>query len=345
MERKYTILVIDDKIENLKYITKVLENENFDIRASTDPIFAIKAANIEKPDLILLDIKMPKIDGFETCKIIKNDNHLKDIPIIFISALDDTKSKIEAFEKGGVDYITKPFEEKEIIARIKNQLEIHNSKKMIEKLLIQQDMFVKKIMHEMNTPVSIISLNCESIEKKVGPQDEIEVIKASTKTLASIYGDISYIVKKEFREYQKTDINISKFLTSRIMFFDEMANLKNISINLELYEDFFISINEYELERIIDNTISNAIKYSKKDSQIDIIIKKPFLKIKDYGVGIEEGINPFIPYYQQFSKNIGLGLGLTIVKDICDKYTIDIEVKSEKNSGTEFNYDFNKVVI
>lgn len=345
MSKKYTILIVDDKIENLQYITKILEDEHYDIRASTNALFAIEAAKLHSPDLILLDIKMPQIDGFEACRLIKENESLKDVPVIFISALDDTASKVEAFERGGVDYITKPFEPKEVIARVKTQLEIYSSKKTIEKLLKQQDMFVKKIMHEMNTPVSIIALNCESIERKIGPKDEIEAIKASTKTLSSIYGDISYLVKKELREYKKSKLDILKFITARIIFFDEMANLKNITINSEFYDEFDIFMNEYELERIVDNTISNAIKYSNQNNQIDITIQKPFIKIKDHGLGIEDGVDPFLPYYQHSSLNSGLGLGLTIIKEICDKYSINIETKSKRGVGTEFIYDFSEVIV
>ncbi len=157
---------------------------------------ALKAAKVNIPDLILLDIKMPGIDGYELCALIKKEKELKDIPIIFISALDNIEDKVKAFEEGGVDYITKPFEPKEILARVKTQLDIYESKLTIANLLEQQDLFVKKIMHEMNTPVSIISLNTELIEQNSGPSKQIEAIKASTKTLSSIYGDLSYKIKK-----------------------------------------------------------------------------------------------------------------------------------------------------
>lgn len=168
MNKNYTVLIIDDKKENLKYLNEILKDENYEIKASIDAKFAIESSKLNPPHLILLDIKMPELNGFEVCKILKEDENLKDIPIIFISALDDVDSKVKAFSEGGVDYITKPFEPKEIKARVKTQLQIHKSKITIAKLLEQQDLFVKKIMHEMNTPVSIISLNTELIEQKYG---------------------------------------------------------------------------------------------------------------------------------------------------------------------------------
>ncbi|OUR74070.1 hybrid sensor histidine kinase/response regulator [Arcobacter sp. 31_11_sub10_T18] len=347
MNKKYTILIIDDKVENLQYLSSILE-VSYEIRPSLDGKQALNALKFLTPDLILLDIKMPNIDGFEICKLIKQEPNLKEIPIIFISAFDDIHHKIEAFDNGGVDYITKPFEPKEVLARVKSQLEIAQSKKTIINLLEVQDIFVKKIMHEMNTPMSIISLNTEAIERKVGPMNEFNSIRASVKTLSSIYGDLSYMIKKETRVYEKKEIKILDFITSRIMFFDEIATVKSINIDLELTHEFNIKMNDYELERIIDNTLSNAIKYSNEDSHIDIFIgiekNRYLIKIQDYGTGMEEDVDVFLPYYQQSNENSGLGLGLTIVKEICNKYDINIEVQSERSKGTQFIYDFTSVV-
>lgn len=348
MNKKYTILIVDDKLENLQYLDKVLKNEDYDIRATPVALMALEASKLSKPDLILLDIKMPDIDGYELCKMIKKEEELKEIPIIFISALDNVEDKVRAFEEGGVDYITKPFEPKEIKARVKTQLEIHKSKIMIARLYEQQDLFVKKIMHEMNTPVSVISLNSELLEKKYGMSKEINAIKASTKTLSSIYGDLSYKIKKQSREYKISQINLLNFISSRVLFFDELANIKDINIDIECSEDLDVFINRYELERVIDNTLSNAIKYSKESSEINIYFGKEdenyILTVEDFGIGIENSDLIFEAYYQQSNKKLGLGLGLNIVKEICDKYGIKIDVQSAKGKGTKFVFNIDSIV-
>ncbi|WP_320035614.1 hybrid sensor histidine kinase/response regulator [Halarcobacter sp.] len=348
MTKKYTILIVDDKLENLQYLNKVLQDEDYDIRATPDGMMALEAAKLNTPDLILLDIKMPNIDGYELCRLIKKEENLKEIPIIFISALDSVEDKVKAFEEGGVDYITKPFEPKEIQARIKTQLEIHKSKIMIARLLEQQDLFVKKIMHEMNTPVSIISLNSDLIEQQYGPSKQVEAIKASVKTLSSIYGDLSYKIKKESREYKVSKINLLHFISSRVQFFDELANTKDIHIDLGYNEELEIFMNKYEFERVIDNTLSNAIKYSKESGEINLFFGKEngkhLIIIEDFGIGIEDTSKVFDAYYQQSTKKLGLGLGLNIVKEICDKYEIEVEVESTKNIGTKFIFNIDSVV-
>jgi len=347
VSKKYTILAVDDTIENLSYLNTIL-NTTYNVRATPDINKAIQSIQFDKPDLILLDIKMPIIDGFEACKMIKSDKNLAQIPIIFISALDDIDHKVEAFENGGVDYITKPFEPKEVKARIKTQLEIFENKRTIDKLVKQQDIFIKKIMHEMNTPLSIISLNCDSLAKEYGSKNELETIKASTKTLSSIYGDLSYIIKKESRVYKSTKINLLPFISSRIAFFDELAKVKDIILDFQVEGEFEILFNDYELERVIDNTLSNAIKYSNESSTIELFLgvqnKKYILSIKDEGIGISNPQEIFTPYFQHSKLNMGLGLGLSIVKDICDKYKVAIDVHSILNKGTTITYDFSNTL-
>ncbi|PLY09160.1 MAG: hybrid sensor histidine kinase/response regulator [Arcobacter sp.] len=343
MHKKYTILIIDDKSENLHYLNNILKSYDYNIRATTDPSFALTSSQSYPPDLILLDIKMPNIDGFEVCKLFKKDEKLKSIPIIFISAIDDVEIKVKAFEQGGVDYITKPFKKEEVIARIKTQLKIFQNNQMILNLVEQQDFFLKKIIHEMNTPLSVISLNVDNLERELGPKEQFEAIKASSKSLSSIYNDLYYLTKKENIQKHIKAINLVNFLSSRIIFFDEIAKTKNIIIDLEIDSEFEVFMDEYELERVVDNTISNAIKYSFENTTLTISLREYFLEIINEGIKIEDTSLVFEKYYQEKVKNIGLGLGLNIVKSICDSYKIEVEIES--NEYTTFRYIFPKNLI
>jgi signal transduction histidine kinase len=343
MNKKYTIFIIDDKAENLMYLKEILKEESYDIKATSDAIFAQEAIKKILPDLILLDIKMPELNGFELCKILKLDSKTKEIPIIFISALDDIDSKIKAFEEGGVDYITKPFQQQEVKARVKTQLTIYENSKTISQLLKQQDLFLKKIIHDMNTPLSIIRLNANSLENKIDAKDEFNAINASCKSLASIYEDLYYLSKKRKREIQLETVKLSDFISKRIMFFHELAEVKQINIELELSNEIVIEMDIYELERIIDNTISNAIKYSYENTTINIILENTSIKFQNHGVVIEDVDNVFEEFHQE-KETQGFGLGLNIIKEISDKYQININLKSNKKY-TEFEYNFSKILI
>ncbi|NEO57160.1 MAG: response regulator [Okeania sp. SIO3B5] len=135
------ILIVDDLINNLRAITTILKGKNYKVRKATDGETAIEAANIEPPDLIILDIKMPGMDGYQVCQHLKLNKKTQDIPIIFISALSEVFDKVKAFEVGGIDYITKPFQEEEVLARINSQLTIQKQQKLLqqEKALLKQE--------------------------------------------------------------------------------------------------------------------------------------------------------------------------------------------------------------
>ncbi len=138
-----TILIVDDQISNLKVLAILLKNNNYKVKKAINGENALIAVETDIPDLILLDIKMPELDGYQVCKLLKANPQTQEIPIIFISALNEVFDKVKAFEVGGIDYITKPFQEEEVLARIKSQLTIQKQKRLLEKerqlLKIEQD--------------------------------------------------------------------------------------------------------------------------------------------------------------------------------------------------------------
>jgi diguanylate cyclase (GGDEF)-like protein len=131
-DSKGSILLVDDLPENLQLLSELLTQLGYMVRSVTSGRMALKTLNAKQPDLILLDIKMPDMDGYQVCTAIKADEQLRDIPIIFISALDDVLDKVKAFSCGGVDYISKPFQVEEVVARVENQLIIQRQKKALQ---------------------------------------------------------------------------------------------------------------------------------------------------------------------------------------------------------------------
>lgn len=154
-DNKGDILIVDDLPDNLRVLSQILVEKNYHVRKAINGKTAIRAAQLAIPDLILLDIKMPEMDGYEVCKQLKSDEITAEIPIIFISALDDTLDKIKAFEVGGVDYITKPFQVEEVIARIESQLTIQRQKNQLKKE-IEQRKYTEEILHQSRSVLSSI---------------------------------------------------------------------------------------------------------------------------------------------------------------------------------------------
>ncbi len=131
MKRK-NILIIEDNPQEVKSLAQILTREKYRIRPATSGLVGLKAAEAEPPDLILLDIKLPDISGFEICERLKKKRKTRGIPVVFISALDEVENKVKAFSQGGVDYITKPFYAQEVLSRIKTQISLRNMQKRLE---------------------------------------------------------------------------------------------------------------------------------------------------------------------------------------------------------------------
>jgi diguanylate cyclase (GGDEF)-like protein len=128
-----SILIVDDQPANLRVLDTMLKGKNYKVKKAIDGESALLAAEANPPDLILLDILMPNMDGYEVCNQLKSNRKTKDIPVIFISALSEVFDKVKAFQAGGIDYITKPFQEEEVLARISSQLTIQKQKKLLQK--------------------------------------------------------------------------------------------------------------------------------------------------------------------------------------------------------------------
>ncbi|TAF08628.1 MAG: diguanylate cyclase [Nostocales cyanobacterium] len=131
-EHKGNILLVDDIPENLQLLSDLLIKIGYIVRSVTSGRMALKTVKVKRPDVILLDIKMPEMDGYQVCQSLKADEDLRSIPVIFISALDDVFDKVTAFNSGGVDYITKPFQIEEVVARLENQLIIKRQQRLLE---------------------------------------------------------------------------------------------------------------------------------------------------------------------------------------------------------------------
>ncbi len=130
--QKATVLVVDDNPINLDILFKSLSQAGFKVLIAKDGENAIRQAELARPDAILLDIVMPGLDGFETCRRLKNKTQTKDIPVIFLSALADTPDKVKGFKIGAVDYITKPFQQEEVLARITTHITLRNLRRLVE---------------------------------------------------------------------------------------------------------------------------------------------------------------------------------------------------------------------
>ncbi len=214
----------------------------------------------------------------------------------------------------------------------------------LTKLIESQKRFIKNSVHEINTPLSIIRTNIDLLKMKIPDNKYISHIESGAKIIQYIYDDLSYLIKKDRVNYPKDYLNFSTTLASRIDFFYEIAKANTLSFSTKIGEDIYLKFNNIELERIIDNNLSNAIKYSHANSEIIVYLDYIDDEIIEFHVQtnsnkIENPDKIFDDFYRENNARGGFGLGLKIVKEICDKNLVIINLISN-TKFTKFTYRF-----
>jgi len=333
------VLLVDDKSENIAVLINMLESLNLEIFIALDAQAVYQQVELYDFDLILLDILMPDITGYEVCEKLKANPKYKDIPIIFISALSSVEDKIKGFSYGVDDYITKPFLEKELIARVR----LHLQKGILYKSLKH---LLKKSYHELYNPLAVINTSLEMQNIKHGNSKYIDSITTASRTLQVVYDDLYYSISSDTQNIDAINIDLKSFIKKRIDYFYYLKNSKNIDIKFINIGEYQLNIKESDLQRIIDNTISNAIKYAQQNSTITIELinnkEDIVFKSKNYGINIKDTTKIFNSGYRENYEQIGMGIGLEIVALICKTYDIKTNVTS-KDGMTIFEYKFPKV--
>ncbi|OQX25650.1 MAG: hypothetical protein BWK80_14495 [Desulfobacteraceae bacterium IS3] len=241
-ETAYSILIVDDNTKNLQVLAEILRSMSYRVAMVKDGFRALNFVAKKAPDLILTDIVMPEMDGFEVCRRLKSDENTKDIPLIFISALNNIPQKVKAFKLGGVDYITKPFQKEEVLARVRTHLELKHSREEL-KLSYRK---LQKAYHELE-----LAARTDSLTKLSNRRDIIEKIEhekrkneESGKPFSLILSDIDNF--KEFNDEYGHDcgdfilISVAELMRSEIRQQDSAARWGG--------EEFLILLPETDLK-------------------------------------------------------------------------------------------------
>ena len=365
MTDKGEILVVDDTPVNLKLISDMLTKNGYRVRAARDGIMALRSAKSNPPELILLDIKMPDVDGYEVCAKLKHDPATQHIPIIFISALNDTEDIVKAFEAGGVDYVTKPFQFREVLARVESQLTLARQRQQIEFMRQQdveyyetinhmRDRFVQTATHDLKNPIALIVgyagllKSHQTIEADDELMEYVTGIQNGTLRLRNLVTDLLDIAQME-SGYQ-LDLapgSSHQLIEACLEQYHLIAEQKGLQFKVDKGQETTVVIDRKWLQRAIGNLLSNAIKYT--DSGGTVIIKAEpqpehiTISIEDSGIGIPENDIPhlFEAFYRVREKRHreveGSGLGLTIVKSIIEQHNGEITITSSPGKGSRFD--------
>ncbi|MBF0439107.1 MAG: response regulator [Magnetococcales bacterium] len=352
------ILLVDDAPTNIQILLEILSKEH-KIIIATNGQMALQMATLHQPDLILLDIEMPEMDGYEVCTRLKADPVLQRIPIIFLTARDDIQDQIKGLTLGAIDYIYKPFNAAIVTARVKNQLELQISKNKAEEANRIKSEFLANMSHEIRTPMNaIIGLTELAMENSSEPKiiDYLIKISSSSRSLMRILNDILDLSKMEAG---KLELEQTDFLLRNI--FDRLADLfrattykKNLELILCISQEcrYHLYGDTLRIEQILINLISNALKFTK-EGEVEVKVQTVAeaadqvtleFSVRDTGLGMtpEQMTNLFEAFSQADSSTTrqfgGTGLGLSISKKLVEMMGGRIWAESEPGCGSTFTF-------
>ncbi len=363
---KQTILVVDDTPDNITLLSSLLKGQ-YRLKVATSGEKALEIAESGEPDLILLDIMMPGMDGYEVCRRLKADARMREMPVIFLSALNETMDKVKAFSMGGVDYITKPFEPDEVKARVATHLKVRQFEVALERQNQQlQESYAKlreleslrnslthMLVHDMRTPLTSINGYLQMLEMyereslSTDGQEFLTIAIASTEHLIEMVSSILDVSKMEAGEMKLHIEEWDLTGTAREML-TKLDSLKEERLlTVEAPDDpVVIAADHHLITRVIQNLLGNALKFTRADGTIAIVLEPRAdairVAVRDNGPGIPPEYREKI--FEKFGQvearaqqqKYSTGIGLTFCKYAIDLHAGAIGVDSELDHGSTF---------
>ena len=357
-EFKGNILVVDDTPAYLEALRAMLGEQGYRVRPVTNGRLALGAVEQEAPDLILLDINMPEMDGYETCARLKADARFADIPVIFLSSLAETDDKVRAFGTGGVDYVTKPFESAEVVARVATHLRLrrlqaqlaaqYEDLKQLESL---KDSLTHMIVHDLRSPLQGVMIALQMVEMDADKLDaasgrSLKQGLRSTRSLIQMISALLDVNKMESGEMplKKAEGDLSATITEALETLSGLTADRNLKVEPA---DGLVTatFDKGILARVVANLIANALKFTPDEGTITVRVGRrggrACVEVVDNGPGIppEYRTRIFEKFGQVESgqkKKLSTGLGLAFCKLAVTAHGGEIGVDSEDGKGSTF---------
>jgi two-component system sensor histidine kinase/response regulator len=359
------IMIIDDSIDNLSLLTRILHRRGYQVRTFTSGASALAAACVQPPDLILLDIMMPEMDGFMVCERLKSAEITRHVPVIFLSALSQTEDKLRAFQVGGADYITKPFHHEEVLVRVENHLRLQTLRR--ELLQINQqlqtsnqalqmrneelDAFAQTVAHDLKNPLGNV-LGYASLLADHYPNlsdadrlNAANCITRASKSMMGIIDGLLLLARVGSSEVTYTPLNMGLIVRQAL---ERLARpLQECGAQVTLSENWPGAMGYAPwVEEVWVNYLSNGLKYGGQPPALTLGgetqpggMARFWVGDNGEGLSAEQQSQLFIPFTRlQAGKVSGHGLGLSIVRRIIEKLGGVVGVESQVGAGSKFYF-------
>ena len=358
----YKILIVDDVVSNVLLLKILLTNEKFQVCTANNGTTCIEMARKEHPDLILLDVMMPDMNGFDTATVLKKEEGTKDIPIIFLTALNTPQDLVHGFQVGASDFLTKPFNKEELVMRVTQQISLVAAKRIIEKqnqelraTLTNRDKMYSVIAHDLRSPMASIRMVLNLVVASASPEtvgpELYTLLDQANRESEEVHDLLDNLLKWTKSQtgrltVVKQDLDLNDIIPGVVEIFDAIAYTKRIKLDLKKTDaPLVVNADNDMLKTVVRNFLSNAIKFSPEDSSIEIIMAPEGdmakVSVRDHGVGIAADRIDNIFHKGETTYGTGgeegSGLGLQLCQDFARKNGGDCTVESVEGQGSTFS--------
>lgn len=361
---EYKILIVDDVMSNVLLLKVLLTNEKFAIATASNGRQALEQVEKENPDLVLLDVMMPDMSGFEVAQHLKSNPQTAEIPIIFLTALNSTADIVKGFQVGANGFISKPFNKEELIIRVTHQISLVAAKRLIlskteelQRTIAGRDKLYSVIAHDLRSPMGSIKMVLNMLIlnlpfEKIGAE-MYELLTMANQTTEDVFSLLDNLLKWTKSQIGKLnvvyqDVDLVEVTDGVIEIFSMVASLKKIRIREMKPERMMVNADIDMLKTVVRNLLSNAIKFSKENSEILVKMEEvngmAVVSVQDHGCGIsEEGQKKLLhadTHFSTFGTNNeeGSGLGLLLCKDFVVKNGGKLWFTSKEGEGSIFSF-------
>ncbi len=355
-EKKFNILIVDDVSKNIQYVAGILSNEGYEPAFAQDGATALALLDAHRFDLVLLDVMMPGMDGFEVCRRMKETPSAKDVPVIFLTAKTDMDSIVKGFDIGAADYVTKPFNSAELLARVKTHLELNSAREQLRIANAAKDKFFSIIAHDLKNPLSGL-LGLIDLFRARYPRyddekrlDHIEKIHAAAdrayKLLENLL-DWSRIQTGKI-PFEPIRVELAAAVSETLSLFNANAEKKEIRIANNVRPGAVVFADPDMLKAVLRNLVSNAVKFTPRGGAVDISSRTDggaeTISISDTGVGVPPqeiadlfkiDVHHCAPGTEE---EMGTGLGLILCGEFIEKNGGRIWAESRPGKGSRFSF-------
>lgn len=359
----YKILIVDDVVSNVLLLKILLSNEKFQVCTASNGNMCIEMAKKEKPDLILLDVMMPDLNGLDAAVIMKKDPEIADIPIIFLTALNNPSDLVKGFQCGANDFLTKPFNKEELVMRVMHQIQLVAAKRIIvrqneelKRTINNRDKMYSVIAHDLRSPMAsirmVLNLAVNMVTPDVVGEEIFSLLDKANRESEDVHDLLDNLLKWTKSQtgrlnvvYQ--DMELDDVVPGVVDIFRMIAEMKKINLQyIPCDEKLVVHADNDMIKTILRNFLSNAIKFTPEGKGIEVYFKREgdFARVcvRDHGVGIAADRVDSIFHKGETTYGTGgeegSGLGLQLCQDFSRKNGGDAYVESVEGEGSTFSF-------